>query len=88
MERSRENSKRRGVSRCWSVFGGTSGPEKGTLRAVGRCRCYTHTLVSQQKERKKTQRGGVITGSSVSVSVSPAQSSPGVVHIGFGWFLE
>ena len=87
MERSRENSKRRGVSRCWSVFGGTSGPEKGTLRAVGRCRCYS--LSRQPTKRRKGHKGdGVITGSSVSVSVSPAQSSPGVVHIGFGWFLE
>ena len=25
------------MRRCWRVFGGTSGPEEGTIRAVGRC---------------------------------------------------
>ena len=38
MESRRENSKRSGVNRCWSVFGGTRGPEDGIMRAVGRWR--------------------------------------------------
>jgi len=37
MERRRENSKRRGVSRCCRVLGGIKGPERGTMRDVGRC---------------------------------------------------
>ena len=37
MDNRRENSKRRGVKRCSRVFGGTSGPEEGMMRDVGRC---------------------------------------------------
>jgi hypothetical protein len=40
MERRREDSKRRGVRRCWRVFGGMRGDEAGMIRAVGRCFGY------------------------------------------------
>ena len=37
MESRREASNKSGVMACSSVFGGTSGPETGTIRAVGKC---------------------------------------------------
>lgn len=47
MESRRENSKRSGVSRCWSVFGGMSGADAGTTRDVGRFRvCETGLAVT------------------------------------------
>ena len=47
MDKRRENSNKRGVRRCCRVFGGTSGPEEGMMRAVGRCFGFVATSKSQ-----------------------------------------
>lgn len=37
MESRRDASNKSGVITCSRVFGGTRGPETGTIRAVGKC---------------------------------------------------
>jgi len=58
-------------------------------RAVGKCRDYQNNRQMRTpggKKRKKKK--GKLTGSSVSVSVSPAHAIPGVVQIAFPSFSQ
>jgi len=41
IESSRDASNKSGVITCSREFGGTSGPETGTIRAVGKCFGYS-----------------------------------------------
>ena len=93
MDRRRENSNKRGVRRCCRVFGGTSGPEEGMMRAVGRCFGFVVTskksaYISSLYVPSGKGRGmeAELTGSSTSVSVSPAHGWPGAVVMLLGPF--
>jgi hypothetical protein len=52
MESSRDASNKSGVITCSRVFGGTSGPETGTIRAVGKCFGW---LVMNEMKKKSGQ---------------------------------